>query len=150
MVTDSFAFLCDARPLAVISTVITMCYLLIKLGTWLTDSFYAIPNETNRSQVTAMLDRDQDTQTTTKRNQSDTESQLTDSGHQTITAGNGLRVRTEQKGPETEYITKQSANTRGIQELAIFLPGQLMHDVLSPIEHHSRSEGLSTSAEHLG
>ena len=54
-----------------------------------------------------LSDRDPDPQTTTQRNKSDTEGQLTDSGHQTIAADHGLRVRSKQKGPETKYITQQ-------------------------------------------
>lgn len=132
------------------STVITICYFLVKLCIWLADSFHAIPDKTKRPQVTAASDRDQDTQTTTKGSQSDTESQSTDSGHQTITTDNGLRVRTEKRWPETDYITEPSRNTRGVQEPAILLPGKWPHNVLNTTEHYPRSQGLPTSAEHLG
>ena len=75
---------------------------------------------------------------------------MTDSGHQTITADDGLRVRTHHKGPETRDIQKQPVHTKGIQEPAILLPGQWTHNVFFPIEHYSRNEGLSTCAEHSG
>ena len=75
---------------------------------------------------------------------------MTDSGHQTSTTDNGLRVRTVQEQPETEYITGSSRNTRGIQEPTIFLPGEWLHDVLNTIEYHTSSQRLPTPAEHSG
>ena len=94
MVTDSFALICDARLPAVLSTVITLLYFVIKLGSWLVDSFHAIPDKTQGPKVMPTTDRNQDTQGTTKRSQSDTETKLTDSGHQEFSTDNGLRVRT--------------------------------------------------------
>ena len=61
MVTDSFALIHDAGLLVVLSTVITICYFLIKLGSWLADSIYAIPDKTQWPKIMAMADRDQDT-----------------------------------------------------------------------------------------
>ena len=93
MVTDSAAFFCDAGVLAIISTIITVCYLLIKLFTWFTDSFNAVPDPAKRSQITTMSDRDTDSETTTLRNQGNTEGQSANNRHQTITVNHGLRVR---------------------------------------------------------
>ena len=69
-----------------------------------------------------------------------------DSEHQTITADYDLRIRTEQKGPDTGDITQPSAHTKGIRKPAIRLPGKWSHDVLTPTEHYHRPERLSTSA----
>ena len=111
MVTDSFVLIRDAGLPAVIFTVITIFYLLIKFGSWLADSFHAISNKTQRSQVMTTTNRDQDTQRTAKRNQSDTEGQSTDSGHQAISADNGLRVRTTQTGPKAKYIQRHTTHS---------------------------------------
>ena len=81
MVTDSFALICDTGLPAVLSTVITIFYFVIKLGSWLVDSFHAIPDKTQGLKVTPTADRNQDIQGTTKRNQSETESKSTDNGH---------------------------------------------------------------------
>ena len=70
MVTDSLALFCDAGLPAIVSTVITVCYLSIRLSTWFADNFYAIPNKAKRSQVTTATDRDSDSKTTTQKNQS--------------------------------------------------------------------------------
>ena len=53
-------------------------------------------------------------------------------------------------GPKAEYISRHATHSKGIQEPALLLPGQQTDNVLNTIEHHSRPERLSTSAEHSG
>ena len=93
MVSNYFAYIHDAGLLAIMSTVITLYYLFLKLAKWITDSFYALPNKTERSQVMTASSRNLHPQATTQGNQSNTGGQSTDSGQQTGTNGNGLRER---------------------------------------------------------
>ena len=67
IVTNSFAFLHDAGLPAVVSTVITLCYLLLKIGTWLADIFYAIPNQTKMTQITTARSRSRYTKNNKKK-----------------------------------------------------------------------------------
>ena len=122
MITDSIAVICDARVLAVLSTIITLFYLVIKFGSWLADSFHVLPNKTQGPKGTPVADRNQDTQSTTTRNQCGTESQLTDTGHQTLQNDNGLRVRTATTWAKAEYIETNAPHSRGIQECGVLRP----------------------------
>ena len=46
MVADSNALIRDVGVTAVLSTVITLLYIVIKLCGWLTDNFHAVPDKT--------------------------------------------------------------------------------------------------------
>ena len=148
MITNLVAFLCDAGVPAIVSTIITVCHLLVQLCKWFADSFYAIPDKAKRSKITTASDRDLVSKATKQRNQSDTEGQSTDNGRQTITADHGLRVRVQQEGTETKYSTQQPTHPGSIQEPTVLLPGKQVHGVLCTTEHYFQLEGVPTLTEH--
>ena len=148
MVSNLVAFFCDAGVPAVISTIITVCYLLIKFFTWCTDNFYAIPDLAKRSETTTASDKDSDSEATAQRNQDDTEGQSADHGHQTITTDHGLRLRQQQEEIDSTRDPKTSAHSERIQESTVLLPRKKAHDVLDTTEHYSQIEGVSTPTEH--
>ena len=114
MVTDSYTLLCDTSFLALVSTVITLLYFFIKIGTWLVDNFHAVSYRTQRLQTTATPNRDQNTQRTADGNKSNTEGQSRDSGYPTISTDNGLRVRTSTTGSEATDIHQYPTYPQGL------------------------------------
>ena len=145
MVPDSLAYICDAGVLAVVSTVVTVCYLLIRLAAWISDSFYALPNKTKGLQVATVSSRNLYSQATTQGNKGDPESKPTNSGQHQTTSSNGSSEEQQEEGTKAKY-TQQSSDTSGVQRLTV--PGKWTHNVLHPIEHNSWFEGVSPPRKH--
>ena len=134
MVPDSLANLCDAGVPAVVSTVITLCYLFLKLAAWISDSFYALSNKAKGLQVATASSRNSSPQATTQGNKGNPESKLADSGQHTEATSNGPSEEQQEEGTKAEYITQKSSHTPRVQRLTILLPEKWTHDVLHPVD----------------